>query len=106
MPQSTAAAGKGLEVWGCARPAPSAAAKTGTPQRVAVEFKPAAGTSGATGATGAGPGFTALHTVTLPSGSCYLDVTIDFPSSGTVRLKWTPAHGRPEFSRRVAVTIR
>ena len=109
MPRSSGAKGSPLEVWGCARPAPDAQQQTGRPQQVAIEFKPAAGSVGATGASGtttSPAAFAPIRTVTLSPGSCYLDVTVRFPESGTVRLEWRPAAGRPDFSRRLAVTVR
>ena len=94
MPATTGTKGAPLEVWGCARPAPDAERKSGTPQQVTVEFAPTAAS------------FTPLRTVTLPSGSCYFDVTVGFRQSGTVRLRWNPPTGPPEYSRQVTVTVR
>jgi hypothetical protein len=108
LPSTSAAAGQKLEVWGCARPARWAAIDTGQPQTVNIEFKPSGQSS-----------FSTLQAVPLPqaSSSCYFDVHVQFPSSGTVRLSWVYPAGDPllsafapneshtAYSREVAVTI-
>jgi hypothetical protein len=96
MPVTTATAHAPLEVWGCARPAPAAATQTHTAQHVLIQFKPAAPRSR----------FTPVRTVTLPRTSCYFDVRVDLPQSGTVRLKWSPPGGGADFSRDIPVTVR
>jgi hypothetical protein len=95
MPVTTAASHQQLEVWGCARPAPDARRTTGRPQRVEIQFAPAAG----------GP-FRTVRTVTLTdAGGCYFDVREGFPGSGTVRLRWAYPHGPAIFSRTVRVNV-
>ena len=77
LPVASASTGHKLEVWGCARPAPAAHARTGTVQHVAVQF-----------AAPSEP-FRTLRTVALArGGGCYLNVWVQFPHSGSVRLAW------------------
>ena len=109
MPVTTAAAGHSLEVWGCLRPAGYAILDTALPQTVAIQLQPGS----------RGP-FTTVQTVTMsrPGASCYFDVRVRFPASGTVRLGWSypaddqllgyfdPLSSRGVVSRSVAVTVR
>jgi hypothetical protein len=102
LPVTTAARGHSLEVWGCVRPAAYALIDTGGLQTAQIEFAPAGSST-----------FTIAGTVTLTSqSSCYFDVHLTFPGSGTVRLQYTyPANdpvllpGYTEWSRSVAITI-
>jgi hypothetical protein len=79
LPVTKTGAGRSLEVWGCARPAHYALLDTSEPQPVQIQFKPRSG----------GP-FQTMTTVLInnPRQSCYFDVRVAFPSSGTVRLAW------------------
>lgn len=93
LPISHGKRGHALEVWGAARPAYWAARQTGRPQTVSIEFS-----------TTSGGVFTQLRRVTADAEG-YLDVAITFPSSGVVRLTWTPPGGAPMHSRVASVTI-
>ena len=106
LPITSTRRGRSLEVWGCVRPAPFAALDTGAPQTVAIQF--ARDSSGASGP------FTTIQTVTLGgTSSCYFDVRVKFPASGTVRLGYTyppsdpllPAQQGQIVSRSVQVTL-
>jgi hypothetical protein len=107
LPDDRVQPGKPLEVWGCARPAPYAYIDTHSPQRVEIQFR-----------AGSGGSFHTLRTVRLaPAGGCYFDVSVRFPSSGTVRLAWSyplgdrrlrdpMAPGESKiYSRQVAITV-
>jgi hypothetical protein len=80
LPVTTARRGQRLEVWGCARPARYAILDIGQPQTVAIQLQP--------GSRGA---FNTVQTVMVanPRASCYFDVRVQFPASGTVRLGWS-----------------
>ena len=84
MPVSSARRGQRLEVWGCLRPAPAAVRDTGQTQTGYIEFRPAGQAT-----------FTPLatKTVTSPGGSCYFDLRLKLPSSGTVRLAYVGPAG-------------
>ena len=106
LPVTTAAsAGRNLEVWGDARPAPFAASDTSDPQTIEIQFQ--AHSSGS---------FTTLKTVPITNPRGYFDLHMTFPTSGTVRLAWTYpvadamfssyAAGVTVYSRDVQVTVR
>jgi hypothetical protein len=108
LPVTAARRGRPLEVWGCLRPARYAILDTGVPQSVAIQF-----------AARPGAPFTTLRTVTIsqPGASCYFDLHLMFPSSGTVRLSWSyplhdpllgsfgPGSDHTIHSRRVQITL-
>lgn len=84
LPRTSVRRGQSLEVWGCLRPARYAIADTSESQTVAIQLQSAAH----------GP-FSTVRTVTIsnPGASCYFDVRVKFPASGTVRLGWSyPTH--------------
>jgi hypothetical protein len=93
LPVTRAHRGARLEVWGCVRPAPVVAARTGRPQRVSIQFE-AEGTSR----------FRTLRSLRLTDRHGYFDTTMRFPSSGRVRLQWSRA-GRPVRSRTQAISL-
>ncbi len=103
LPVTTARPGHSLEVWGCVRPAPFGLLDTGSPQTAQIQFAPRGG-----------GGFSTVQTVTIaPGQSCYFDMRMTFPSSGTLRLAYTyPAgdiqlgNGATVVSRTVSVTVR
>jgi hypothetical protein len=103
LPVTKARPGHSLEVWGCIRPARFGVLDTGSPQSAQIQFAP----------RGSGQ-FATVQTVTVDSGSsCYFDLHVVFPSSGTVRLAYTyPSgdtllgNGAGVVSRTVAVTVR
>jgi hypothetical protein len=104
LPVSRARRGRSLEVWGCVRPAPLVAADTGAPQTAQIQFAPRS--SGQ---------YNTIQTVAVGAGqSCYFDVRLRLPSSGSVRLAYTYPDGDPllggggteVFSRSAAVTLR
>jgi hypothetical protein len=80
LPRTTGRRGQGLEVWGCLRPAHFAILDTSRPQTLAIQLQP--------GSRGA---FRTVQTVVIerPDQSCYFDLRVKFPSSGTVRLGWS-----------------
>jgi hypothetical protein len=79
LPTTTTRAGHSLQVWGCVRPATFGVLDTGEPQTGQIEFAP-----------GSSDQFTTIQTVTIGRGdSCYFDVQVTFPSSGSVRLVYT-----------------
>jgi hypothetical protein len=106
MPVTSARRGRRLEVWGCARPARFAQRDTGDTQIVQIQFQ-----------RGSRGPFTTLRTVTLGGSSCYFDVHMQFPGSGTVRLAWAyptsdqllgfldPLRPHTAYSRRVRITL-
>jgi hypothetical protein len=103
LPVTKARRGDSLEVWGCVRPARFGLLDTGSPQTAEIQFAP---TSSQT--------YTTLQTVTItPGGSCYFDLRLAFPSSGTVRLAYTYppgdallGDGAEVVGRAVPVTVR
>lgn len=108
VPNTSARPGQPLEVWGCARPAHYAILDTGLPQTVAIQLQ----------AGSRGP-FTTIRSVTIssPGASCYFDVRVKFPTSGTVRLSWDyppydpglgyldPLRPHTAYSRSVTITV-
>jgi hypothetical protein len=79
MPVTHTSSGSGLEVWGCARPAPYAYGDTHQPQYVRIQLQ--------RGSIGL---FRTVRTVRLaPKTGCYFDVRVKFPAGGTVRLAWS-----------------
>jgi hypothetical protein len=78
LPATSTKRGHSLEVWGCVRPATYAIADTGQPQIAQLQFAPASGEP-----------WQVLATVTIKSTtSCYFDVRLKFPSTGSLRLAW------------------
>jgi hypothetical protein len=115
LPVTSSRRGRSLEVWGCLRPAryailgagTSPTSATGQSQTAQIQF------------ARSGPGaFTTLRTVTIANpNSCYFDVRMKFPGSGTVRLAYKypsdpllllpPAvEGSTVYSRSVAIKLR
>jgi hypothetical protein len=110
LPSASTRKGRSLEVWGCVRPAPFAAADTGQAQVGHIQFR----------ANGSKV-FKDVATTRL-RGNCYFDLKVKFPSSGTVRLSYqyplTDLRLRPTIgtqyidplasyvSRSVSVTVR
>jgi hypothetical protein len=85
LPFTRARLGQALPVWGCARPAQYWAHDTGASQTVRIQFAPRP----------SGP-FATIQTVTLSNSStCYFDVPVTFPASGTVRLSFGSSPGDP-----------
>jgi hypothetical protein len=109
LPVTTTTSGHRLEVWGCVRPAPIAAADTGQPQTAQIQF-----------ARGSSASFTTLQSVQVAStpNDCYFDTYLTFPVTGTVRVAWQyPLHdpmlgdfdsagGATVYSRQVQVTVK
>ncbi len=90
LPHANATQGQPLEVWGCVRPAHSEK----TPQVASIEFKPSSG-----------GGFKTIQRVTITDAYGYFTASVKFPSSGSVRLAWTPPSGPVLHSRVAPVTI-
>ncbi len=108
LPVTRAPRGHDLEVWGCARPATYAYLDTRQPQYVQIQWRPESGGR-----------FQTIRSVRLNAAlSCYFDLEVHFPASGTVRLRWSYPIGdrrlrnfarqnqRTIYSRRVTVTVR
>jgi hypothetical protein len=103
LPSTRTRRGRSLEVWGCIRPVQFAFTDTGSPQTAQIQFAPKS--SGQ---------YAPIQTVTTgPGSSCYFDLELTFPSSGTVRLAYTYppgdallGNGAEVFSRPVQVTVR
>jgi hypothetical protein len=103
LPITTTHRGRSLEVWGCVRPARFGQLDTGSPQTADVQFAPSSTNT-----------YTTVQTVTVGAGqSCYFDLHLTFPSSGTVRLSYTYppgdallGNGAGVVSRTVPVTVR
>jgi len=102
LPVTSTRQGHALEVWGCVRPARYALLDTGEAQMAQIQFAPRPG-----------GGYRTLQSVLVGDfDSCYFDVRVSFPESGTVRLAYLyPAGslglgGRTVYSRPVAVTLR
>jgi hypothetical protein len=94
LPVAHGAAKQPLLVWGAVRPAPDAARQTHRRQKVQVQFKAASDKD-----------FKTLQTVTLSNPHGYFEVHQAFPSSGSVRLRWTYPHGPTVFSRSADITL-
>jgi hypothetical protein len=107
MPVTSPRRGRRLEVWGCARPARFAQIDTGETQVVQIQFQ-----------RGSRGPFAPLRQVTVSGSSCYFDLHMAFPGSGTVRLAWTyptsdqllgsldPTLPHTAYSRRIRITVR
>ena len=94
LPVTSGTAKRPLLVWGDVRPAPAAAPSNHRRQAVEVQFKPSSGGK-----------FTTLTTVPLTNPHGYFEVRQAFPSSGSVRLRWTYPNGQIIFSRTVDITL-
>jgi hypothetical protein len=96
LPHPSATRGRGIEVWGCVRPAHYASLDSGGSQQyVKIQFKRRRGGA-----------FQTLSTAPITNVRGYFDVHIKFPTSGSVRLAWTYPSGQPIFSRTVTVGVR
>jgi hypothetical protein len=94
LPVTSTTAKHPLLVWGDVRPAPDAGRRSHRRQEVKVQFKPASGGD-----------FTTVTTVPLSDPHGYFEVRQVFPSSGSVRLRWTYPNGQTVFSRTVDITL-
>jgi hypothetical protein len=95
LPITSTRSGGTLEVWGAVRPAHYAAADSGLPQSVQIQF--------ASASTGT---FAPVETVPIDDPRGYFDVRVPFQSSGSVRLAWSyPMGGSTIFSRTQRVTV-
>jgi hypothetical protein len=94
LPVTHAQRGRGLEVWGCARPAEFAKQRTGRTQVVAIQLRSAQGGT-----------FKDLERIPLTGTSCYFDTRVTFTASGAVRLAWAYPDGHTVDSRSVQITI-
>jgi hypothetical protein len=106
LPASRAGPSKSLEVWGAVRPAHYAFLDTHRMQHVQIQFR-----------SGSDVPFRTLRTVMITDPRGYFDVHVQFPASGTVRLRWSYPAGdqrlldpvtpqeRTIFSRDVQVTV-
>lgn len=93
LPVTSAAGGRSLEVWGCARPARYASGAGHAPE-VRIQFQKSTGTA-----------FRTVRSVAVAASDCYFDVQVAFPATGTVRLAWRYPNGTEIYSRTVAVAI-
>jgi hypothetical protein len=94
LPVTRGAANQPLLVWGEVRPAPDAARTTHRRQQVEVQFRAASGGD-----------FTTLTTVPLSNPNGYFEIRQVFPSTGSVRLRWTYPNHQIVFSRTVDITV-
>jgi hypothetical protein len=94
LPVQSGGKGTPLVVWGQVRPAPYPVARTHRPQTVTIQF-----------AAGSGGAFKTVQRVKLTNANGYFEVHQTFPSSGQVRLRWSPPNGRALLSRTATVTI-
>jgi hypothetical protein len=106
LPVTKAGPGNSLEVWGAVRPAHYAFLDTHRMQSVQIQFR-----------SGPHVPFRTLRTVMITDPRGYFDVHVQFPASGTVRLRWSYPAGdqrlldpvTPQettiFSRKVQVTV-
>ncbi len=101
LPRTSTGRGRGLEVWGCVRPAQYAATDTGQPQYVQIQFQ-----------RGSRGSFTTVEEVAITNSRGYFDTHVTFPASGTVRLSWSYPTDDPLlpngtiYSRHVSITVR
>jgi hypothetical protein len=95
LPVTRGPAKRPLLVWGDVRPAPDAARRTHRRQQVQLQFKKASGGA-----------FSTIQTIALSNPRGYFEVLQAFPSSGSVRLRWTYPNGQTIFSRIADVTLR
>ncbi|HEX3978059.1 MAG TPA: hypothetical protein VHW96_17445 [Solirubrobacteraceae bacterium] len=95
LPVTRGVAKHPLLVWGDVRPAPGAALRTHRRQKVQLQFKAASGKD-----------FSTIDTVPLSNPHGYFEVRQVFPSSGSVRLRWTYPNGQTVFSRIADVALR
>jgi hypothetical protein len=104
LPVTTGRVGGALQVWGCVRPAAYEGHDTGDAQTADIQFAP-----------GSSRTFATIQTVTLgEAGSCYFDVRVKFPASGSVRLSFghpldnplLPADSGQVLSRTTQVSLR
>ncbi len=107
LPVTSTGPSNPLEVWGAVRPAHYASLDTHRAQYVQIQLR-----------TGSSGPFRTIKTVPITDPGGYFDVTVRFPASGTVRLRWSYPPGdqrlldpvAPQdttiYSREVQVTIR
>jgi hypothetical protein len=99
MPKVSASRGTSLELWGCIRPSHFTIPTSGA-QAAQIQFQP--GSSGP---------FMLFLTVTIKNPlSCYFDVFLRFPTSGTVRVAYkypanSPLPGATVYSRSIRVAL-
>ncbi|MDQ6744987.1 MAG: hypothetical protein M3Z27_03060 [Actinomycetota bacterium] len=102
LPVTHARPGRGLEVWGCVRPAYFALQDVpADAETVQIQFAPAGSQT-----------YTTVGSAAITDAHGYFDTRVTFPSNGTVRLTWTyPADdnllpaGYTVFSRQVRITV-
>ena len=94
LPKSTGKKGQALDVWGCVRPAHSVLISSKTPQVASIQLQPAGGSA-----------FKTVRSVTITNTYGYFDTSATFPSSGSVRIAWSPPGSGPIYSRVAPVTI-
>jgi hypothetical protein len=93
LPVTSGPAQHPLLVWGGVRPAPVIARQTHKRQQVELQFKPSGGT------------FSTIDTVPVTNPRGYFEVRQQFPSSGTIRLRWAYPGGIVVYSRSVQITL-
>jgi hypothetical protein len=92
LPVTRYGKGRRLEVWGCVRPAHYATVQTGVAQHVQIQLQ-----------RGPHTAFQTIKTVRITNSRGYFDVSLAFPSRGTVRLAWTNPTGHTDYSRLVNI---
>jgi hypothetical protein len=93
LPQATVSHGEGTEVWGCVRPAVYPLRASGEVPPVRIEFAKS------------GTAFTTVKSLPVHDPHGYIDTQMVFPSTGTVRLAWTPQGGQTIYSRPARVVV-
>jgi hypothetical protein len=92
LPSTTQTSSGRLEVWGCVRPAKIYPIAHRSPAEI--QFKAASGGAWKT-----------IATVSTKTSHGYFDVEEKFPSSGSVRIKWSPPSGSAMYSRITSITV-
>jgi hypothetical protein len=94
LPVSKGSKGTPLLVWGQVRPAPAARRSSGKVQVATMQFQ-AKGSKA----------FKTVGQVHITNPNGYFEVHQSFPSSGSLRIKWSYPHGPTVFSRSAPVSI-
>ncbi len=94
LPQASGKQGQALEVWGDLRPAHYAMQASKATEVADIQFKPSSGS-----------GFKTLQRVTVTDAYGYFESPVTFPSSGSVRVAWSPPGGGIFYSRTTPVTV-
>lgn len=94
LPDATGKQGQALEVWGDLRPAHYARQVSKAPEVADIQFKPSGGGA-----------FKTVQRITVTDSYGYFEAPVTFPSTGSVRVAWSPPGGGIFYSRTTPVTI-